>query len=187
MRSAIIFLSFVIGLGLTLVVFAADITGGDPVNTSQPGDVQVTGKIDQAHVVTLTSSAGSVYVQGKIDGGSHVTIDAANDIEIGRTGDSENKKIDGGSVVSAFAGGHFMLGGKIDGGSIVHVTALGGIDIQGKIDSGATIVYLKTAEGKKIHIHDRIDGGATVIYWPADALVVDDSSGNRDHVHAQQW
>jgi hypothetical protein len=187
MRSVIICLSFVIGAGLTLAVLAADISGGDPVNTSQATDVAVTGKIDQAHAVTLTSSAGSVFIDGKIDGGSHVTIMAANDIEIGRTGDSENKKIDGASVVDAVAGGHILLGGKIDGGSIVHLHAATGIDILGKIDSGATVVYLKTVEGKKIHIHDRIDGGAMVVYWPADALVVDDTSGNRDHVVAQQW
>jgi hypothetical protein len=187
MRSAIICASFVVAAGLTFAVLAADISGGDPVNTSQSTDIDITGRIDQAHSVTLTSTSGSVYIEGKIDGGSHVTINAANDIEIGRTGDAENKKIDGASVVNAVAGGHIMLGGKIDGGSIVHLTAAGGIDIQGKIDSGASVVYLRTIEGKKIHIHDRIDGGASVVYWPADALVVDDSSGNKDHVVAQQW
>jgi hypothetical protein len=187
MRLVIISLSFVIAAGLTLAVFAQDISGGDPVNKSQADQIHIDGKIDGAHVVTLTSTGGSVLIDGKIDGGSHATINAATDIEIGRTGDAENKKIDGGSVVDAIAGGHILLGGKIDGGSSVHLIAATGIDILGKIDSGATIVYLKTVEGSKIHIHDRIDGGATVVYWPADALVVDDTSGNRDHVVAQQW
>ena len=41
--------------------------------------------------------------------------------------------------------------------------------------------------GSTSRIHDRIDGGASGVYWPADALIVDDSSGNRDHVVAQQW
>ena len=187
MRSVIICLSFVIAAGLAFAVLAEDISGGDPVYKSQADEIHIDGKIDQAHVVSLTSTGGSVLIDGKIDGGSHVTISAATDIEIGRTGDSENKKIDGASVVDAVAGGHVLLGGKIDGGSSVHFVAATGIDILGKIDSGATIVYLKTIEGKKIHIHDRIDGGATVVYWPADALVVDDSSGNRNHVVAQQW
>jgi hypothetical protein len=187
MRSLISCISFVVVAGLSFVVLAEDLGGGDPVNKSQADPIHVDGKIDGAHVVTLTSTGGSVLIDGKIDGGSHATIDAATDIEIGRTGDAENKKIDGGSVVDAVAGGHILLGGKIDGGSSVHLIAATGIDILGKIDSGSTIVYLKTVEGTKIHIHDRIDGGATVVYWPADALVVDDSSGNRDHVVAQQW
>jgi hypothetical protein len=188
MRSIITGLSFITAASLGIAVLADEgISGGDPMNKSQQAQIHIEGKIDGAHEVALTSTEDGVLVDGRIDGGSRVTISAAKDVEIGLTGDSDNKKIDGGSVVNVVAGGHILLGGKIDGGSNVHFTSATGIDILGKIDSGATTVYLKTTEGQKIHIHDRIDGGASVIYWPADALVVDDSSGNRDHVVAQQW
>ncbi|MBV9028400.1 MAG: hypothetical protein JO311_07245 [Candidatus Eremiobacteraeota bacterium] len=178
----------------------ADIDGNANVNQTVCGDIHVQGKIDGSSVVTLTSTTGSITIDGKIDNNSKVILNAARDIRIGVVGGDGDKKIDGGSWVSAFSGGSISLGNKIDGCpdaavfawdpnhprcSAVFFRASNGIDIGNKIDGGV-YVALCTANGG-IHIHDKIDNGRTrVYYWPGGSLQVDGGQHGGSQVNTNQ-
>jgi hypothetical protein len=145
----------------------------DHTNITQnvAGDIHVEGKIDGGSIVTLTSTAGSITIDGKIDSGSQVRLNAAGDIRIGQVGLPGDKKIDGGSIVLAIAGGQITLGNKIDGGSRVSMRAKNGISIGDKID-GSSVVKLCTTTGK-IRIQGKIDQVLTEVdYWPSGSLIV---------------
>ena len=172
-----------------------DIDGGATVNHTCSGDIHVQGKIDGASNVTLTSTNGSITIDGKIDGGSIARLNAAGDIRIGVVGGDGDKKIDGGSNVTAVSGGTITLGNKIDGcatgfgvGGCTYVAfrAANGIDIGNKIDGGVH-VSLCTTNGN-IHIHDKIDNSQTwVYYWvPSGQLNVDGNQQGGSHVISDQ-
>ena len=172
----------------------ADLDGGTVINQTVCGDIHVQGKIDGGSNVTLTSTSGSITIDGKIDGGSTTRLKAAGDIRIGVVGGDGDKKIDGGSFVTAVSGGTISLGNKIDGcpgplwvGSCTQVflRATNGIDIGNKIDGGVHVA-LCTSNGA-IHIHDKIDNGSTVVnYWPGGSLQVDGGQRGGSQVNASQ-
>src|SRR6185312_12789196 len=112
---------------------------GGTLSQTDAGDIHITGNIDSGAIVTLMSTGGAIIIDGKVDGGSKAVLNAAGGIQIGAAAnDPGNRKIDGGSTVTAQAGGPISIGGKIDGGSNATLTTNNGsITIGGKIDGSS--------------------------------------------------
>ena len=161
---------------------------GGTLSQTDAGDIHITGNIDSGAIVTLMSTGGAIIIDGKVDGGSKAVLNAAGGIQIGAAAnDPGNRKIDGGSTVTAQAGGPISIGGKIDGGSNATLTTNNGsITIGGKIDGSSVVNLTATGDiligadaslggddrwingnsrvvaqaGITIHLFNRIDGGS---------------------------
>jgi hypothetical protein len=188
------------------LVIKGDIDGGAVVNHTTDEDIHVTGKIDGGSTATLVSNRGSIVIDGKVDGGSTARLHAAKDIRIGVVGSDGDKKIDGGSQVTAKACGSIFLGNKIDGSSkvtansgsritlvnkidgssTVDFQACGRISIGDKIDGGST-VRLSVKSGT-IEVQDKIDNGSTEVqFFPAGSLHVGTGIHGGANVHVEDW
>jgi hypothetical protein len=124
---------------------------------STGGSIIVDGKIDGNSQVILVSTTGSITVGGKIDGNSQATLRAAGNVTIGTQGGEGDKKIDGDSNVEIVAGGKISLGSYVHKAT-ADFSAHGGISVT-EIDYGATVRQL--ADGD-ISVSGKIDGASRV-------------------------
>jgi hypothetical protein len=171
----------------TMTWTRGSIDHGETVNHTEVGDIHITGKIDGGSNATLVSTNGSIIIDGKVGGHSTVALTAKHVIRIGAAGnDDGEKKIDGGSTVSARADGDISVGHKIDNNSVVTlVSNLGSITIGGKIDQNSHVTltaagnirigesgndgaerkidgnsHVDARAGGTIHLFNKIDGGS---------------------------
>ena len=106
--------------------------------TSTSGDIHVQGKIDGTSLVYLQATSGNILIDGKIDGGSTVTLKAGMNVTIGTTGGDDNEMIDGKSNVTIIAGANITFGSYIHKAT-VDMTAHGTIGLPREIDNAARV------------------------------------------------
>ncbi len=121
------------------IVVTGDIDNNSVVYlTSTGGDIHIQGKVDGTSLVYLQATSGNIIIDGKIDGGSTVTLKAGMNITIGTTGGDGNEKIDGNSNVTIIAGANIIFGSYIHK-AIVDMTAHGAVTLPKEIDNGARV------------------------------------------------
>ncbi len=160
-----------------------------------PGDIHVTGDINNGCLVFLESTGGNITIDGNINGGCRLTLKAARNVFIGASSDSGT--INGSSQLQAVAGGSIAMGNS-NGSCTVDLSAHGDITVRGDLNGSSTARYIAdgdvTITGKidgssradlvsnhgSVLIEGKVDGSSKVWLTAAGAVRIGTTGGDDD-------